>query len=134
MVILVMLLLLLGSIALFITKRSRETGFILALISTLALHWMCVLTYIAKKGGISADVQTLLFGLASVRRALQYMLVTLRQLGFAMAVGRYLFPLELVWLALHYSYDSVIRSRRWLPLAAAVLPAASLVLYYPDVF
>lgn len=90
MVILVMLLLLLGSIALFITKRSRETGFILALISTLALHWMCVLTYIAKKGGISADVQTLLFGLASVRRALQYMLVTLRQLGFAMAVGRYL--------------------------------------------
>lgn len=134
MVILVMLLLLLGSIALFITKRSRETGFILALISTLALHWMCVLTYIAKKGGISADVQTLLFGLASVRRALQYMLVTLRQLGFAMAVGRYLFPLELVWLALHYSYDPAIRSRRWLPLAAAVLPAASLVLYTPDVF
>ena len=115
MAILVMLLLLLGSVALFISRRSRETGLILAMIATLALHWMCVLTYIAKKGGISADVQALLFGMEGVRRALQYMLVTLRQLGFTMAVGRYLFPLELVWLALHYSYDPVIRSRRWLP-------------------
>lgn len=134
MAILVMLLLLLGSVALFISRRSRETGLILAMIATLALHWMCVLTYIAKKGGIARDVQTLLYGLPAVRRALQYMLVTLRQLGFAMAIGRYLFPLLLVWLAMHYSYDPAIRRRRWLIPAAAVLPVLSLALYYPDVF
>jgi len=92
MIVLVLALLVLSFI-LFLTRRNRETGLILALTAALALHWLTVLTYIAKKGGITPDMQTLLYGAKSVRTAMQYLVVTLKQLGYAMAVGRYLFPL-----------------------------------------
>ena len=134
MVMLVMTLLVALALVLFLSKRSRETGLILALTLALALHWMTVLVYIAKKGGIASDMQTLLYGVHGVRHALQYMLVSLRQLGYAMAVGRYLFPMLLMFLALHYSFDPLIRSRRWLYTAGGFLPCVSLVVYWPDVF
>ena len=133
MIVLVLALLVLSFI-LFLTRRNRETGLIVALTAALALHWLTVLTYIAKKGGITPDMQTLLYGAKSVRTAMQYLVVTLKQLGYAMAVGRYLFPLMLVWLALYYSYAPGIRRKRWLSLAACVLPALSLVCYHPSVF
>lgn len=133
MVLLVLLLLLL-SFALFLTRRNRETGLILGLTAALTLHWLTVLIYIAKKGGITTDMETLLFGFRQVRHTMQYMLVTLKQLGFAMALGRYLFPLILVELALYYSYAKGIRNRPWLMAAACVAPAISLLCYYPPVF
>ena len=132
--IVLVLVLIVVSFVLFLTRKNRETGLILALTAVLALHWLTVLTYIAKKGGITPDMQMLLYGVKSIRTGLQYLLVTLRQLGFAMAVGRYLFPLVLVWLALSYSYAPGIRRRRWLLWAACTLPALSLVCYYPPVF
>lgn len=132
--VLLVLLLLLVSFALFLTRRNRETGLILALASALSLHWITVLIYIAKKGGITADMETVLFGLRQVRHSMQYMLVTLKQLGFAMAVGRYLFPLILLELALYYSYAKGIRNRAWLKVAACIMPAVSLACYYPPVF
>jgi len=133
MIIVVMMLLALSFI-LFMTRRNRETGLILALTAVLTLHWLTVLTYIAKKGGITVDMQTLLYGVKSIRTTLQYLVVTLKQLGYAMAVGRYLFPLVLVWLALYYSYEPVIRRSRWLYPAACVLPLLSLISYHPAVF
>ena len=69
------------SLVLVFTRRSRETALILALTFALALHWMTVLVYIAKKGGIASDMQMLLFGVRSVRHWMQYLLVTLRQLA-----------------------------------------------------
>ena len=131
---LLVLLLVLVSFALFLTRRSRETGLILALTASLALHWCTVLIYIAKKGGITADMEMLLFGLKQVRHGMQYMVITLKQLGYAMAVGRYLFPLILVELALYYSYAKGIRNRPWLKAAACAMPALSLVCYHPEVF
>jgi len=133
MIIVVMMLLALSFI-LFMTRKNRETGLILALTAALSLHCLTVLTYIAKKGGISIDIETLLYGLKSVRTSLQYLVLTLKQLGYAMAVGRYLFPLILVWLALYYSYAPGIRRKRWLLSAACVLPFLSLVCYFPAVF
>lgn len=132
--ILLLAALLLLSFILFLTRRSRETGLILALAAVLGLHWLTVLTYIAKKGGITADMERLLFGLRAVRTGLQYLLITLKQLGYAMAVGRYGFPLLLVWLVLYYSYAPGLRRRRWLAWLACVMPALSLVCYYPSVF
>ena len=132
--VMLVLLLTLVSVALFLTRRSRETGLILALTAALALHWITVLFYIAKKGGITADMETLLYGFRQVRHWMQYRVMTLGQLGFAMAVGRYLFPLLLVQLALYYSYAQGIRTRRWLGPAACAVPLLSLVCYYPPVF
>ena len=132
--IVLVLVLLVVSFILFLTRKNRETGLILALTAALALHWLTVLTYIAKKGGITPDMQTLLYGVKSLRTGMQYLVVTLKQLGYAMAVGRFLFPMVLVWLALYYSYAPGIRRKKWIFRAAAVLPAASLACYYPPVF
>ena len=120
---LLVLVLFLLSFVLFLTRKNRETALIWGMTAALSLHWMTVLTYIAKKGGITADMEMLLFGLRRLRTALQYLVVTLKQLGYAMALGRYLFPLLLIWLALYYSYDPGIRRRKWLSLAACAMPS-----------
>ena len=134
MAILVISLLVLLSLVLFSSKRSRETGLILAMTLALALHWMSVLVYIAKKGGIGQDMQIMLFGTKAIRHNLQYLLLSLKQLGYAMAVGRYLFPLILVLLALQYSYDPRICRRRALRPLACILPVLTLIIYLPPVF
>lgn len=126
--------LVIASLVLFLTKRNKETGLILGLCLALGLHWMTVLTYIAKKGGIARDMQTLLYGVIEVRHALQYLVTTLQELGYVMAIGRYLVPLLLIWLALSYSMDPAIRRKRRLYLWACLLPVVSLVVYYPPVF
>ena len=131
---LLVLVLFLLSFVLFLTRKNRETALIWGMTAALSLHWMTVLTYIAKKGGITADMEMLLFGLRRIRTALQYLVVTLKQLGYAMALGRYLFPLLLIWLALYYSYDPGIRRRKWLSLAACAMPVTALVYSHPAVF
>jgi len=132
--ILLISILVLASVILFATKRNRETGLILGLCLSLGLHWFTVLIYIAKKGGIDLSMQTLLFLTREIRHALQYLLVTLSQLGYVMAVGRYLTPLFLLWLGLYYSMDPAIRRRRNLYAWAAALPGLSLIVYHPAVF
>lgn len=134
MVILVMCLLVLMAVCLVFVRRSRETGMICVIMLLLALHWTTVLIYISKKGGISADMQVLLFCTKSIRLKFQYLLVTLQQLGFAMALGRYLFPLFSLCLALYYTYDRRIRSSGKWYWIIAVLPLASIVIYWPNVF
>lgn len=134
MVLILMGALTLAALALWLMKRNRETGLILALCLTLSLQWVGVLAYIAKKGGIAQDMQVLLFLNPQIRKALQYMLITLGQLGYWVALGRYLFPLVLMWVALHYTMAPAVRRRQRMGLWACVLPALSLLVYYPAVF
>ena len=48
---LLVLVLFLLSFVLFLTRKNRETALIWGMTAALSLHWMTVLTYIAKKGG-----------------------------------------------------------------------------------
>ena len=134
-----MILILLGalfavSLVLFLMKRNGETALILGLCVTLSLEWTGVLAYIAKKGGIAQDMQTLLFLTPQIRRSLQYLLITLGQLGYWVALGRYLYPLMLMWLSLYYAVEPAL-CRRWrLNACACAFPALSLIVYYPVVF
>ena len=134
MILILLAAVMLVSLVLFLCKRNREAGLLLALCTTLSIEWVGVLMYIAKKGGIAQDMQVLLFLTPQIRRWMQYALVTLGQLGYMVALGRYLFPLVLIWAAVHYTMTPNLRRQRGLKLAAMVLPAVSLVVYYPTVF
>ena len=55
---------------------------------------------IAKRGGVSAEVERFLYFSRDLRIWLQYRLITLDQMGYLLALGRHLFPLCLLELAM----------------------------------
>ena len=132
--VLVIILLVISAVILLFSRRNKETFLIVLLDLSLAEFWYIMLIYIAKKGGFETGLQTLLFGTRQIRLYLQYLIFTLGQLGYVMAIGRYLFPLFLMWLALYYSKRVPTESKRWLYPASALFPTLSLILYYPKLF
>ena len=130
----VIILLVISAVILLISRRNTETILIAALNFSLAEFWYIMLIYISKKGGFTVQMETLLFGTRAIRLKLQYLIFTLNQLGFVMAIGRFLFPLFLMWLALYYSKRIPVKHKKSLYLIAAVIPVLSLITYYPPVF
>ncbi len=90
--------------------------------------------YIAKKGGISRELQNFLYVNQDIKTNIQYLLITLDSLGYIVAIGRYLFPLFLLLLAIHYSMIPWVRRSLWVRRLIFVLPASSLIIYQPDIF
>jgi len=117
-----------------LVHRKREYALLCALAASLVMYLAFMLIYIAKKGGIGGLLSDLLFITDGFRRRLQYLQLTLRQLGYGMAVGRYLFPWLFLLLALQSGETAHLgrRNRRWY--LTAVLPVVTLVLYHPEVF
>lgn len=119
---------------LWAAKRKREYGLLCALAASLVVYLAFMLIYIAKKGGIGESLSTVLFLTDGVRRKLQYLRFTLRQLGFGLAIGRYLFPYLFLLVALDHSDSAAaewLRGHSWV---VGICPVVSLVLYYPGVF
>lgn len=125
--------LLAGSLLVLLIRRTRETLLLSAVCLTLTIFLAGVMILIAKQGGISRELEGVLFFSHAVRRWLQYRFITLNQLGFVISVGRHLFPLALLGMALYYSRLPGGRARRlcWL---ALLCPAVSLAAYYPGVY
>lgn len=134
MVLILMVLLLAGSGVLLAVRRSKESWMVLGLVLSLDVFLLGILTYIAKKGGIGNQIETLFYLTSDVRRFFQYRVMTLGQLGFFVAVGRYTFPPLLVSLALHYSLSPWLRPLRKKAWAFFLLPALTLFVYLPPVF
>src|SRR5699024_9803602 len=117
-----------------VVRRKKEYVLLCALAASLVVYLWFMLTYIAKKGGIAEPLSTVLFVTAGFRHRLQYSILTLQQLGYGVAVGRFLFPFLFLLTALEYSSSPRtfwLRRHGWL---LAFLPAAALVLYFPPVF
>ena len=113
MLLVLMLFLLISSILVLIVKRSKETFYIFGMCISLAVMLSGILLYIAKKGGISQSIQNFFFFSADIKTKLQYFLITLDELGFMIAVGRYLFPMFLLLLAFQYTTVPFIRRHTW---------------------
>ena len=130
---LVMLLLLIELVFLAF-RRDRRSVLLTFLSASTALFITGILIYIAKKGGISSETSFLLFGPDSLRRKLQYLVMTLGQLGYLVALGRCLTPFFLIITALDFCYFPLaikLRRKSWL---FAIPPLMTLVLYIPEVF
>ncbi len=134
MLILLVIFLILASILILFAKRNRESFYLAGMCLSLAIMLTAISIYIAKKGGISRELNTFFFLNYEVKTKIQYMFILLDQLGYLMAIGRYLFPMFLMLLAIRYSMIPVIRGNsRFMPLIL-ILPLGSLILYYPRLF
>jgi len=129
-----MIFLILASILLLALKRNKESFYLLGMCISLAVHLTGILIFIAKKGGISSNLQDFIFLSRNIKTSIQYLLITLDSLGFIIAVGRYSFPMFFLLLAMNYSMIPWIRRKHWLQYVILVFPVVSLILYYPEVF
>ena len=125
---------LLASACLLCLKKDRALWFLLGMCGSLMIQFSGILIFIAKKGGYSKDILRFLFFSTRLKMKAQYLYITLDALGYMIGVGRYLFPVFLLELALHYSMLPLLRRRPSLSLWALVLPTASLICYYPPLF
>ncbi|MEG0214783.1 MAG: HAMP domain-containing sensor histidine kinase [Hungatella sp.] len=93
-----------------------------------------IIIYLAKTGGMSQEQKLFLFLDTRIQRRLSYMILPLRQLGYMIAIGRYLFPAFLLLIAIHYSMIPIVlryKKKSWMIL---VIPLISLISYYPTLF
>lgn len=127
--------LLLGSVITLILRRNRESFLLAALCLSLTVYLVAIMLLIAKRGGISNDVEGFLFFSKSVRLWFQYRFVTFNQLGMLINLGRHLFPMFLLMMAERYSMVGFIRKRPALTYRLTlVLPLITLLLYTPQVY
>lgn len=134
MLILLMSSLIIAAVFAVIAKRSKESLYLLGMCVSLAIQLSGILIYTAKKGGISRELQEFFFLSLTIKAKIQYFLITLDLLGYIIAIGRYLFPVFLLLLALKYTMIYWVRRIRWLNSVACILPILSLIIYYPKVF
>lgn len=127
-------LMLIASGCVLCLKKSRESLYLLGMCFSLLVQLSGILIFIAKKGGYSQDILRFLYFSLALKTKVQYLYITLDQMGYLIAVGRTLFPLFLLEAALHYSMLTPVRRHPQLQWWAALLPALSLILYFPVAF
>lgn len=125
---------LVSSVIILAVKKNARSVLLTAMSFTLLFFHVSILIYIAKKGGISREMSTLLFINKSFRNALQYTILTLNQLGYCIALGRYIFPPLLLWCACSFSYFPLAVKLKRRPYPLFIIPVLYLVAYYPEVF
>lgn len=134
MLFLLMGLLLVASVFTLLTKKNRESLYLLGMCCSLMVQLTGILIFIAKKGGYSKSIINFLFFSQALRNKLQYLFITLDTLGYIIAIGRYLFPLFLMEIALQYSMIGWLRRHPDIKKWVCLLPAATLAVYFPPVF
>lgn len=134
MLLIVIFLMLISSIIFLCFARNRRSLLLFLMMSSLAIFITAILIYVAKKGGIASDTSLLLFGFTFIRNWMQYLPLTLGQLGYLVAIGRFTFPFIIIVNALDFSYfDFAVKMRKKL-YYLAILPLTSLILYIPKIF
>ncbi len=134
MLIILVIFLVIVSILVLVTKRNRETFYLTGMCLSLAVMLTGILIYIAKKGGISRELNEFFFLSLDIKVKIQYLLILLDQLGYIVAVGRYLFPLFLLLLALNYSMLPWVRKNRGKIGWVLLLPVGTLTIYFHKIF
>ena len=115
-------------------KRSMESFFLSGMCISLILQFCGILIFVAKKGGYSREMLEFLFVSMELKTKIQYLVIPLNVIGYMIALGRYLFPLFLLQIAMRYSMISVIRRDPLIKKLTVILPFVSLVVYYPGVY
>lgn len=134
MLIILLFLLITISLSLLIIKRNREVLYLFFMCLSLTLMVVGTLIYIAKKGGISSELQSFFFINQSIKFKMQYMFIKLSDLGFLIAIGRYLFPMFLLLLALHFVPLIQNKIRIISKAITIAIPVMTILIYYPNIF
>lgn len=123
-----------ASLVLLGLRRGREELLICAMFGSLAVYWLGILMFIAKRGGTGPALDALLFLGPVLKGALRSASLTLDAQGMIVAVGRYLFPPLLLTLAVRNSMSPGMGPLRGRVLAVWPLPLLTLFVYCPQVF
>lgn len=134
MLFLLAVVLMIISIWMAAVKRTKESGYLVGLCASLLLEICGIMIFVAKKGGVSSELLPLFYFTNEIKTEVQYLMITLNQLGFLVALGRTLYPFFLAELAISYSLIGWVRQKTWLPVAVMVLPMVTLVLYLPGIY
>ena len=102
-------LMLIASGCVLCVKKRRESLYLLGMCCSLLIQLSGILIFIAKKGGYTQDILRFLYFSLALKTRVQYLYITLDQMGYLIAIGRYLFPLFLMEAALHYSMLTPVR-------------------------
>lgn len=134
MLFVVLFFLVISSIAIVCLRRDKQTKLLLGLCISFVCMFVGIIIYLAKTGGLQTGQKFLLFFDTRIQRRLSYMIFPLRRLGYLIAVGRTLFPGFMLMIALNYSMSQkVMKYKKW-DVAVMILPALTLILYYPALF
>jgi Signal transduction histidine kinase len=135
MLCIILLVLAILAIILVIVKHDENSLLLFGLHGSLIAMFSGVIIYTAKIGGLSDAQEIFLFMSPDIKIWLQYLNITLDKLGYLIALGRYLFPTFLLFIAMNYSMIHFVRRYRRILNYLCILPTAVfLILYYPPVF
>lgn len=134
MLILIILLISLTTLATFIVHKGQKKIIFLGLGISLLTMFIGITIYIAKSGGYSNIERSFLFLLPKLQIKLQYLPISLDKIGYLVAVGRFLFPLCLILIALKYTTSTTIRKYRKFMWIYSIGTIIGLLIYYPTVF
>lgn len=129
-----MIFLIVSSILMLVVKRNKETFYIFGMSISLTILIIGIMLYIAKKGGISKELQDFYFFNSVIKTYAQYFYITTSTLGFIVAIGRYSFPVFLVLLAIHYSGFEWLKKNKFINYFIFFPPMIVLILNFPSVF
>ena len=122
------------SMALLFLRRDQRSLLLFLAVGSVSFFLYTISVYIAKKGGITEFTTFVLFGTNGVRQHLLKQVYTVHNLGFMMALGRYLSPYFLLLSALDLSGKLNGKKGVVTALLLSIIPLLSIVLYMPQVF
>lgn len=134
MLIILSVALVIASVLLILRVKSKESILLLGLCISLMLELGGIMIFIAKKGGISSEVINFFYFSKAIQIKIRFFLITLGKLGYIVAIGRILFPLFLLEIAMDYSMLKIFRTNHLWNRIALIIPAIMLVLYFPSVY
>ena len=134
MLFILLCLLLLSTLAFLLVRRDYRSLLLFLNAALLSVFILGIMTFIAKRGGITKETSLIIFGPFRFRRYLQLKVMTLGQLGYFIALGRFLFPPLLLLTALEFSYFPLAEKLKKRGFLLFLLPLLLLVVYYPPVF
>lgn len=115
-------------------KRSKKFFSLSGMCICLVLEFCGILFFAVKKDGCPREMLEFLFMSMQLKTAIQHLSIPLNIIGYMTAIGRYLFPFFLLQIAMRYSVIFGIRRKSLIKKISAVLPAVSLVIYYPGIY
>lgn len=131
---LVLMLFLISSMILAAVNRDKKSWYMLMLCVTFLLMFTGIIIYFAKTGGLTVEQRRFFFLDNRIQQKISFLNLSLPKIGYMIAVGRYVFPLLLLFLACEYN-TGICRSKyKKYRLLACLLPGGSLIVYYPNVF
>lgn len=134
MLIIILIILAIIAILFVIFKHDENSLFVVGLYGSSIAMFSGIIIYTAKIGGLSDTQKIFLFMSPGIKTWFQYMDITLDRLGYLIAVGRYLFPTFLLFIAMNYSMIPFIRKHKVSLNFLAVPALVFLILYYPRIF